>query len=325
MIRKICHAIRKPVITCGNIVKNFIHKPVIILLYHRVSDLKQDPQLLAVSENNFREHLQLIKNSYQILNLGDDWSCSCEPSVVITFDDGYADNYLNALPILEESEVHATFFISTGYVNSNVEFWWDELERIILLQGNLPTSFELETDFTRRIWHIGTTLEQQFFYHEMHRIMRSVDYQTREKYLEQLRSWAKTDNAARESHRPLSLAELQSFAQSKYVTIGAHTITHTPLVNQSIDRQYYEIYNSKRQLEKWLDKEVTLFSYPFGSKKDYCSETINTIKRIGFKKAVSNFSGQWHVWDEHYQIPRHLVRNWDRDIFLEKLKCFFVS
>jgi peptidoglycan/xylan/chitin deacetylase (PgdA/CDA1 family) len=325
MIRKIYHTIRKPVITSGNIVKNFINKPIIVLLYHRVADLKQDPQQLAVSENNFRDHLQLIKKSYQILNLGEDWSCSAEPSVVITFDDGYADNFLNALPILEEYEVPATFFVSSGYINRNVEFWWDELERIILLQSYLPPNFELENDLARRIWHTGTALGRQLFYHEMHRVLKTIDYQAREKHLEQLRSWAKAGDAARESHRPLSLAELQSFAQSKYVTIGAHTITHTPLINQSIDRQYYEIYNSKRQLEKWLDKEVTLFSYPFGSKKDYCSKTITAIKKIGFKKAVSNFPGQWHVWNEHYQIPRQLVRNWDRDTFLEKIKDFFVS
>src|SRR4051794_28319151 len=117
-------------LTRGNVnrIRNAAAPPVVVLIYHRVTVLADDPQLLAVSPDKFRAQLEILKR-YPILRFEDDWSKVRQPSIVITFDDGYADNHREALPILTEYGLPATFFVTAGAVGSNSEFWWDELER----------------------------------------------------------------------------------------------------------------------------------------------------------------------------------------------------
>jgi peptidoglycan/xylan/chitin deacetylase (PgdA/CDA1 family) len=111
---------------------NKLDPPVVILIYHRVTTLPLDPQMLAVTPANFRAQMRYLKDNFQVLRFEDNWSKVTEPSVVVTFDDGYADNALEALPILEEVGVPGTFFIITGKIDTRQEFWSDELERIVL-------------------------------------------------------------------------------------------------------------------------------------------------------------------------------------------------
>src|SRR5438552_1883786 len=113
----------------------------IILLYHRIADWETDPQLLCVTPKHFTEHLEILKElgpivSFSQLNHTDRAS-------IITFDDGYADNLHNAKPILQCQDVPATVFIATGQVGQTTEFWWDELERL-LLQPDLKDQWNVE-------------------------------------------------------------------------------------------------------------------------------------------------------------------------------------
>ena len=94
----------------------------VVLLYHRVADLKTDPQLLAVSPSNFADHLRILNRDYLPVALTDLNSQTPKPPsrpvhVVLTFDDGYADNLHQALPLLKDASVPATFFVVAGQVD----------------------------------------------------------------------------------------------------------------------------------------------------------------------------------------------------------------
>src|SRR5215510_103661 len=105
----------------------------VILLYHRVTELSSDPQLLCVSRQHFAEHLEILrKYGFPIALKHVDQTRRGRPGVILTFDDGYADNLNNAKPLLERYDVPATVFVTTGYVGSRREFWKDYLERIFL-------------------------------------------------------------------------------------------------------------------------------------------------------------------------------------------------
>jgi peptidoglycan/xylan/chitin deacetylase (PgdA/CDA1 family) len=303
---------------------NLIDQPVIVLLYHRVTNLPSDTELLAVSPGNFRRHMELLKRQFRIVRFEEEWSNLKEPAVVITFDDGYADNVSEALPILEEVGVPATFFVSTVNLDTIREYWWDELERIIMGDWIFPESFTLHDSRFGRNWQTSTPAGREALYRELHALMMQVDPVRREEWLMQLRRWAQAGETGREAYRAMTCAELRRLAGSKWATVGAHTVTHTPLSVLSEEQQRDEIVSSKLRLETLLGTKISVFSYPFGRRSDYDSVSVRICREAGFIKAASNFPGQAHRWTDPYQIPRQLVRNWGPHTFAARVANFWV-
>jgi peptidoglycan/xylan/chitin deacetylase (PgdA/CDA1 family) len=316
-------SLRAAVCSPLNRLLNGIDPPVLVLLYHRVALLSGDPELLAVTPDNFRAQMRYLKETVPVVRFEEDWQKAPRPAVAITFDDGYADNLLAALPILEEVGLPATFFISTGTIGTDREFWWHELGRLILEQQGLPPSFTPRDDRCGRTWPTGSAGERQEFYHGMVRLLNDAPAAERDAWLVQLRSWAGVGTAAGASHRSLTVEELRLLAASSLVTVGAHTVTHTRLASLDAAAQQEEITSSKRQLERWLGRDVTVFSYPFGRRCDYRRETVALCRQAGFTRAAANFPGPVHRWTDPYQLPRHLVRDWPVALFAEKLRGFW--
>ncbi|HZV81859.1 MAG TPA: polysaccharide deacetylase family protein [Geobacteraceae bacterium] len=315
--------LRSGVCTPLNRLRNLIDPPVIVLLYHRVARLRSDPEMLSVTPDNFRSQLRYLKENVPVVRFEDDWQETRKPAVAITFDDGYADNALEALPILEEVGLPATFFISSGTIGTAQAFWWHELEQIILEQQSLPAGFTLSDDRFGRSWPTGSDRERQEFYHGMVRLMNDAAAVQRNNWLAQLRRWAGGVTAPAARHRAMTADEVRLLAENRLVTIGAHTVSHTRLASLDATAQREEIAASRRQLEAWIGRDVTVFSYPFGRRCDYTQESIALCREAGFIKAAANFPGQAHRWTDPYQIPRHLVRDWPIELFAEKLRGFW--
>ncbi len=303
---------------------NTINPPVVVLLYHRVASLTSDPQLLAVSPDNFYDQMVYLKNRYPILRFEEDWTKIQRLSIAVTFDDGYADNVLNALPILEDVGIPATFFVSTGNIDTDQEYWWDELERLLLGDRLLPKVFNLNDERYGRRWPTDTLLERQKFYLKITPLMKKLDAERRDDWLIQIRQWAGTDKTGRRDYRAMTCKELQRLAGSKYVTIGAHTVTHCRLSLLPEKQQRDEIFTSKQQLEALLGRTITTFSYPYGEKSDYNGLSVRLCREAGFSKAAANFPGHAYRWTDALQIPRYLVRDWDKDAFAVKMKLLGV-
>jgi peptidoglycan/xylan/chitin deacetylase (PgdA/CDA1 family) len=320
---KLKSSVRSAVCTPRNRLLNYLDSPVLVLLYHRVTSLLSDPEMLAVTPDNFRSQMLYLKKKFPVVRFEESWAKVQKPAVAITFDDGYADNALEALPILEEVGVPATFFVSTGTISTLKEFWWHELEHLILEKQGTPLSFTLEDDRFGRVWQSGDLRARQEFYQGIVQLMTNADAAQRDNWLAQLRRWAKAEDAIADTHRAMTIKELRLLSMSKWATIGAHTVTHTQLSSLPLDKQREEIVESKKQLEEWLDREVTTFSYPFGRRCHYTSETVKLCREAGFTKVAANFPGQVHRWTDPHQIPRHLIRNWPIEIFTEKLRGFW--
>jgi len=322
-----------------NSIKNIIQRPIIVLLYHRVIDLEFDPQLLSVSVENFHEQLLYLKENYEILRLEDEWVKKDKPAIVITFDDGYADNYQNALPILEDLKIPATFFITTGMIGSDKEFWWDSLERLILIPKEFPSEIELQVNGKTHSWNMSSNntrinstewnvlSEYELssrcqFYKDLHILLKPLSNKERSKVLTAIANKSSQQEKVRSSHRTLSRDELVSMASSDCVTIGAHTRSHSQLSNLNILDQKDEILTSKQTIEKWLKQPVSVFAYPYGTKADYNLHSISICRKAKFLKVASNYPGQLHSWTNPMQIPRQIVRNWDLGEFQNKLNSF---
>ena len=127
----ILNKIRTKISLLRNRTRNRFKKPSIIFYYHRIAEVKDDPCLLSVSLENFEKQLLYLKENYKIVSLrklvaGLRMGKVDPGLVVITFDDGYADNYTNALPIIEKLKVPATFFVVAGKIGATQPFYWDK-------------------------------------------------------------------------------------------------------------------------------------------------------------------------------------------------------
>ncbi|MBV5338639.1 MAG: polysaccharide deacetylase family protein [Deltaproteobacteria bacterium] len=325
MLNNAHHLLLSPFRTTRKWLVNRSNAPVITLLYHRVTRLESDPQQLSVTPENFRSQMRYLKDNFPVVRLDAEWSGIARPSVAVTFDDGYADNVNEALPILEELGVPATFFISTGFIGSHQEFWWDDLERIILKNENVPTRFTIETGSEMREWATKSAAERARLYRDFHVLIKKLTPEQRGQQMAWLRTWADVAEQGRTSHRVATLDEVRRLAQSELVTIGGHTVSHTRLSALSGDRQCEEITGSVSQLESWCGRQVIVFSYPFGSRDDFTAETIEICRQAGLFRAVVNIPGQYHQWTDPYQIPRNIVRNWELPMFKRKCASFWLS
>jgi peptidoglycan/xylan/chitin deacetylase (PgdA/CDA1 family) len=323
---------------------------VVVLLYHRITSLSSDPQLLSVTPQHFSEHLEVLRQDYTLLSLDDLLDCMAsnqwpKRGVVITFDDGYADNLFEAKPLLVEFDIPATVFVVSGYLGKIQEFWWDDLDRILLQPGILPeilrldingsryewtldeaTKYSKETFTQQSVWNILMESEfngRQSIYRSLCQLLRSLTESQRRKVLDDIYVWAGVNSTGRLSHRTLSVNDMLRLFEDDLISIGAHTVTHPLLSSLPTVKQRAEIEQSKQNLEEILGSSVTSFSYPYGTRTDYTLETVDAVKKSGFVCAFSNFEDV--VWrrTDFFQIPRILIRDWNGDEFDRRLREWF--
>ena len=207
-----------------------------VLLYHRISEPSSDPQLALGSRAVLSTLISVRARTYQPLKLGELLARvrDREPTdrcLALTFDDGYADNLLQAKPLLEKRGIPATVFATTAHVQNQRPFWWDELARRLLEPGRLPSillipidrsevRFELgadadygrETASARQSWSILDDHDpgpRQAVYRELAGRLKALDSPERESALDALRAASIPDRSdGGFSARPLSDEEL---------------------------------------------------------------------------------------------------------------------
>ncbi|HRH67176.1 MAG TPA: polysaccharide deacetylase family protein [Bacteroidia bacterium] len=318
LVRPVLHGLKKSLDTWSN-------GSCLVLLYHRVSDYTTDPQLLCVTPENFDAQLGYLRSNYNVLTVEEFYSVLInkmkfpDRSVLLTFDDGYRDNYRYALPLLEKHGLQALFYICTGNFNTEKEFWWDEVERCLLLSKNPDEklSFRIGNENFTSV----DASERRSLYTGILPALRALAVAERTNVLREIRK--QTGNEPeRPSHRSMTWDDLILMAKSSSAVIGAHTVNHPSLAFLDRKDQEYEIMTSKQQLEKVLGKNIEHFSYPFGTQGDYTAETIDICRKAGFKMVISNFPYIANRKSDLFQIPRFLVRDWNAEMFRKKLKSF---
>jgi peptidoglycan/xylan/chitin deacetylase (PgdA/CDA1 family) len=333
----------------------------LVLMYHRIADLPSDAWGIAVRPGTFSRHLEVLRRDYEVVDLdrvAKDLYNGSMPRrwIAVTFDDGYADNLYEAKPLLERHGVPATVFGVSGKIGSASEFWWDEIEGIFLGASSLPDSLELILSDRRlswnvgsngdkvtphmrrsqwRAWESGAVSKRQQVYREVHAVMVGLVAAQREDLLEQLRSWAGTSSDSRPNYRVLAPDELLELAAGGGVAIGSHSVSHIPLYLVEGEVLRTELETSKHYLEHVLNKPVTSFSYPFGSR---VPATVAAVQGAGYAYACSSLSHEdVCALDANsingvirdgltigpYELPRVMIEDWEADQLSARLTRWF--
>jgi peptidoglycan/xylan/chitin deacetylase (PgdA/CDA1 family) len=318
----------------------------LILLYHRVAEVQSDPWLLSVTPRHFAEHLEVLRKVgrpmrlYHLAQNLREGKSQYRP-LVVTFDDGYADNLYNAKPLLERYEIPATIFLTTGCIGQDREFWWDELDRLLLQPKTLPKALHLNIDGSTHDWDLGEAADygedaaqhhrswrawdkhdpsaRHSLYRSLYHLLQPLPAGEQRKVLDDLLTWALAEPGGRPSYRPLTIQEILTLAQGDLLDIGSHTITHTVLSARPPATQWKEIQHSKAHLEEVLGCPVTSFAYPYGRQSDYTAETMALVQEAGFACACSASAGVVRRAADPFRLPRVHVQDWDGEKFTQVL------
>ena len=279
-----------------------------ILMFHRVHEQRDDLFPNAMHAATFRERMLWIRSWFNVLPLDEAVTALGRGTLparalAITFDDGYADNYTIALPILRQLGLHATFFISTAFLDGGAMFNDVVIEAVrrakthkLDLSGIGLGVHALDSPAARRA-AIDTILQQL-------------------KYLPLVVRHERTDAIASLAgiNPPTDLMmtsdQVRSLAAAG-MGIGGHTMKHPILAAIDHDLARDEIAGGRDALEGLLRQPVKLFAYPNGKPgTDYAAVHVAMVKDLGFAAAVSTSPGAASVGGSLYELPRFTP--WDR-------------
>jgi peptidoglycan/xylan/chitin deacetylase (PgdA/CDA1 family) len=310
--------------------RSVVSSRAVVLLYHRVGEGSRCPHALAVTPERFEQQMRAVRAFGEVLSLAELAERIAarrlpRRAVAITFDDGYADNLLVAKPILERYGVPATVFATTGSIGREREFWWDELQQLLLEPGELPEALHLELDGRRHDWPLGTSARydepdadangtwrmddspaddpsrRHRAYRAIYALLWDLSHVRRLAMLDALWTQARRSPVVRAERRAMSDNEIVRLATGGLIEVGAHTHTHPNLAAQTIEVQRDEVVTSKLRLETILGRPVDSFAYPFGL---HTAQTVEVVRQAGFTRACACL---WHAV-RHESEPLRLTR-----------------
>lgn len=289
-----------------------------ILMYHKISDA-DEPGVhpyykLCTSPNRFRQHMRFLQaRGYQVISLKEavklssiDLSLSTDHPkyVVLTFDDGYQDFYINAWPILKELGYPVTVFVPTAFIRSRLDSSSDK-------SPILPNTFSFTSYSSSELWSVTDLLGN---------------------FADNIREFHSTP-----IRYPLStggpcgpfLTWDQIFDLHRQgVDFGSHTVTHAQLHGlDDWSKVRRELSDSKKCLQEVLGTEVQDFSYPYAypqNDRNFCLKLSHTLKECGYKTCVTTSIGVLSPGINLFAIKR-LPINDDDDLLLfhAKLKGLY--
>ena len=299
-----------------------------ILLYHRVADVGLDPLGLAVTPRHFTQQLEVLAAGWTPAPLEAVIAGDAGPhAIAITFDDGYHDNLVNALPALAAAKIPATLFASTSHVATGVGYWWDGVEAA--LAGADPGERDILTvDLPEgtRAWAPRTQDERAAVRAHVHAALRTRDRATIAGALAQLQAWAGQDAATQppDRDRPLTPDELVALATAGPFTVQAHGRTHLSLAHAPAPVRAGELTGSADDLASWLGeaKRPRIFSYPFGVPGvDVDGVTKAAVRAAGYTHATVNAPGLVGATTDPYALPRLAVPDVGGAVFARWLRA----
>jgi len=253
--------------------------------------------------------------NYRFISIGDATAImngnapAIDNAAVLTFDDGYLNNFTQALPVLRKLKVPGVFYIATGMVETREPFWFDRLD--FVLQAAAKEGAEVE--LAGKTFHfdksdresIRDTFSQLRFHckrnypddREFAQALGDVATTLEHKTGVSLAAILEGDEWA----CVVSRDDVQRYSRDDLVTFGGHTVSHLRLSCSSEEDIARELHQSKQSIEAWTGRPCLDFSYPNG---DYDDASVAAVKSGGYQSAVTSDIGMESVGSDPCRIKR---------------------
>lgn len=299
---------------------------ILILCYHKIDNIPRDWNNITVSPKQFQEQMEYLKKNYNIIGGDSDWQNLSGDNIVITFDDGYEDFYLNARPVLEKLKIPATVFISSGMAGTANELWCNKLVWLVLEGNEYPPNYKYEKNDLKLYFNTGNILQRLDMYRYLNAFIKTVTPVIKEDIMKSIEEWGNAEKRSRRiTHNMLSKEHILEISKSKYITIGCHTVNHPSLGYLSNVEQENEIKSNKEFLENLIGSNIDLFSYPYGGEDSYNMDTVRILKQLGFKRAMAIKKQCCINGYSEYEIPRVSVNECDIYNFASMIEDVFLN
>lgn len=284
----------------------------LILFYHRFCTATDELNLLPrLDINEFDRQLKHLARLYHVITLDEavenikTGKAFQRPSIVVTIDDGYKDNYALAYPVLVKHDVKATIYLTSGIIGTLEGLWLDDLEFALI--HTKVKSVKLPEIFENEIICISTQGEKQKILSRLYRRLLPATNHDRRQCTSQVLAAlgiSPADMALRERVM-LTWDEVREMASSG-IHFEAHTLTHPFLPILPIEEAQREIYNSRSKIQDEIGITVKHFAIPNGTRSDFTERLRTYCRDNGFDSVVTTDGGTVDVGDDVYQLRRVL-------------------
>lgn len=280
-----------------------------ILMYHSVMEdpRSQETYLgeIILSQTVFRQQIQLLARRFrptsldQVEQFVNGKGEIPNRAVVVTFDDGYTDNYEIAAPVLNELGVPATFYATVECVDRRTLPWPARLRFCFR-----NTKKRRWADSSGKIWPLSSNEERESALlrscHECCQLSGAVQ----EKYVASLANELDTQVPVDSGALMMNYDQMRALVRQGHI-IGSHTMTHPNMAYVNSDVARHEMIESKRRLEQELATPVLHFAYPCPALSPHWTErTVTTSREIGYATAVTTNGGVARQGDDPLRLKR---------------------
>ena len=222
--------------------------------------------------------------------------------IVITFDDGYIDNFLHAYPLLKKLGTPFTIYVCNDFPEKKAVLWWYMLEDYILRNDEVKW-----VDANgEKIFNASSMEEKGNLFLKIRMLLLERSDAEIRHLLNELMGFSDQTIVDYAHKSTLSWGQINQMASDPLVTIGSHTVSHKPLSKLDHNQAKNEMVYSKKQIEEKIGKEVLHFAYPFGSHNEYGNREIKLAAECEFKTSVTLKQG--NIFMSYRNHPHHLPR-----------------
>lgn len=260
-----------------------------------------------VTAGQFERQIRFLLRRYRPLQAEDFYEPgkNLAGGFLITFDDGFRNNYHYAMPILKKYGLQGCFFITTHLIDTREFLWTEQVTR--LLQKTRREKVEVELD-RAQVFPLGAPAQTERASLAIRKYLKAASLRRRQEVLEQMKAQLSdvpltVQPEEEERYLFMTWDEVREMIRAGQV-IGSHTHTHPLLATLSEEESLGELQVSRRLIEQQTGRPCFTMSYPNGEREDYSEVQIRQLKQLGYRCAftqVPHFNGPE---TDRYQLRR---------------------
>jgi peptidoglycan/xylan/chitin deacetylase (PgdA/CDA1 family) len=287
-----------------------VRSKVIILLFHRVlPHIDLNPFGAVVSLKTFKNQIEFLSSNFSIISLSDAISqikrgeTKSKLQIVLTFDDGFIDNYVHAFPLLKSKGLRATFFLTTNYIDQHETLWDWELAKAMAKSKN---NFVLQGINTNETLERDVAQDDVDFLWKVIRRLKCISPNERTNLLNTIYKEIGYEVRSGEADKCMSWEDVRVM-QSSGMEFGSHGCSHSSLAQIPFHEARSEIHSSKNIIEEKIGNACFHFAFPHGSTEDYGENLIDEVRKAGYYDCLLNVHGYNYTDQDAFSLKRKII------------------